>query len=103
MKKVYGIHGDVTLVKINELPKGLNQIKFVKDFVLERGEGVHTHIVKDECELFEKDGVIYLKADEQIRLDHEEHGVQVLEPGIYRKEMERNFDYEEMEARQVID
>ena len=103
MKKVYSIHGDVTIVRINKLPKGIKKINYTPGFILERGEGVHTHIIKDECSIYEKDGIVYLQVNNGIRLDHEEHGVQILEPGIYRKEMERNFDYEAMEARKVID
>lgn len=103
MKKIYAIHGDVTLVVDNKIPKGAKQIKCNKGFILEKGEGVHTHTIESECEIYEKDGVIYLKSDKPIILNHEEHGIQTLEPGIYHKEIEQVFDYEEMEARQVID
>jgi hypothetical protein len=103
MKKIYGIHGDVTLVKVLKLPTGVKPIKYVKNFILEKGEGVHTHIIESQCELYEVNGVMYLKSDKEIILNHEEHGMQVLEPGIYRKEMERAFDYEDMEAKQVQD
>lgn len=101
--KITNIHGDVTLVKVNSIPENAKQIKWNKNFVLERGEGVHTHIIKDECQIYEYNEVMYLKVDNQIEIDHEEHGVQIIEPGIYRKDMERVFDYEDMEERQVID
>lgn len=103
MKKILAIHGDVTLVQGTSIPEGAKQKKWNKGFVLERGEGVHTHTIESECEIYEKDGVMYLKSDKPITIDHEEHGVEVLQPGIYRKEMEQVFDYEDMEARQVVD
>ena len=101
--KITNIHGDVFLVKENKLPKGAKQLKWHKGFILERGEGVNTHTIEDECEVYEKDGIMYLKVDSPIKIDHEEHGVQIVEPGIYRKEIEREFDYEEMETRNVQD
>jgi len=103
MDKIYAIHGDVSLVRINQLPDGVDTVKYTPNFVLEKGEGVHLHTIKDKCEIYQKGGVMYLKVDSPIRIDHEEHGVEVIEPGIYRKDLEQVFDYEEMEARKVID
>lgn len=103
MEKIVVAHGDVSLVKINELPKGLKQVKWHKGFILEKGEGQHLHTIEDECEIYEKDGVMYLKVDKTIKINHEEHGIQTIEPGIYRKDLEQEFSYEDFEARNVID
>ena len=54
MKKITNIHGDVTLVKVNSIPKDAKKIQWEKGFILERGEGVHTHIIEDKCEIYEK-------------------------------------------------
>lgn len=103
MNKIFAIHGDVTLIKLDKLPEGLKRLEWQKGFVLERGEGVHTHTIEDECEIYEENGTLYLKVSNPIKIDHEEHGVEIIEPGIYRKEIEQVFDYEEMESRRVMD
>jgi len=77
-----------------------------KGFVIEKGEGVHTHTLESDCDIFidEKSGRIFLKGD-KIEVAHEEHGKQTIESdtGIVYKDLERVFDYEEMESRNVID
>ena len=103
MKKITNIHGDVSLVKVNAIPEGAKQVQWERGFILERGEGIHTHVIEDKCEIYEKDGTMYLKVDSPVKINHEEHGIQTLEPGIYKKEIERVFSYEEMEARKVVD
>ena len=103
MEKVTNQHGDVVLVKINLIPKDAKKLQWHKGFILEKGEGVHTHTIEGECEIYEKEGTMYLKVNSPVRLDHEEHGTQTLEPGIYKKEIERVFSYEDMEARKVQD
>ena len=45
MKKLYIKHGDVLLFKVDKLPDSANKIKIENEFVVERGEGVHTHII----------------------------------------------------------
>lgn len=104
-EKIYAQHGDVLLVKVAEIPNDAKKLKIKNGFIVEKGEGVHTHILKDVkgIEVYEKDGVLYLKVESPTELDHEEHHVKVLEPGIYRKEIENEFDYEDMEARKTRD
>ena len=103
MEKVILIHGDVTIYKIDSIPQDAKLVKWHKGFVLEKGEGVHMHTIEDECEIYEKDGSMYLKVNEPIRIDHEEHGARTIEPGIYRKDLEQEFNYEDMEARNTRD
>jgi len=107
MKKetVYAQHGDVLLYKVDTIPQDCKQVKAKNGFILEKGEGVHTHVIEkvDGLEVYEKDGVVFLKVDSPVELDHEEHGVKVIEPGIYRKEIENEFDYESEESRKTQD
>ena len=105
LKKAINQHGDVILMEVSELPKGAKRVKVENGFIIERGEGVHTHIFPDVqgIEVYEKDGQTYVRVTKPTKLDHEEHGHQVVKPGIYRKNIERVFDYETMEARKVID
>lgn len=106
MDKINNQHGDLLLVKANSIPKSAKKVENLKKgYVLERGEGVHTHILEDVegVEVFEDKGEIYIRVSKPTRINHEEHGIQVLQPGIHIKRVERVFDYESMEARKVID
>jgi hypothetical protein len=124
MKKVVNQHGDVILEAVKAIPEGAKQLKVVSGFVLEKGEGIHTHILKskkvitcakevplnlkDSNEDFEvwqinDDMYIKVKNGKQVILDHEEHGKQILTPGIYKKNIEREYSYEDNEERRVID
>lgn len=106
MNKISNQHGDLLLVEVVEIPSTAKKVKNLKQgYVLERGEGVHTHILEDVegVEVFEDKGEIYVRVSKPVRINHEEHGVQILQPGIHKKRVERVFDYEQMEARNVID
>lgn len=107
MEKINNQHGDLLLVETSDIPKTAKKVKNLqKGYVLERGEGVHTHILEDVegVEVFEdKSGDIYVRVSKPTRINHEEHGIQILKPGIHKKRVERVFDYESMEARKVID
>jgi hypothetical protein len=93
--------GDCILFGVSGVPV---TAKKVKTRVVEKGEGVHTHVVEGECDVYMDGDVMYLKTNGKAKLVHEEHGVQDLEPNIvYKKVIEREFDYESMEARNVID
>src|SRR4051812_46414656 len=95
MKKIANQHGDL-LLEISELPKGAKKIKIMNGFIIERGEGIHTHIFPEVegIDVFEKDGEIFVRVNKPTKLDHEEHGRQTVKPGIYRKNIERVWDYE---------
>jgi len=105
MKKCKLSHGDVNFHVINEIPNNAKKLTIQNGFIVEKGGGTHTHILKEVegVEAYEQDGVLYLKVSSPVELDHEEHGPMVLEPGIYRKEIENEFDYETLEARKTQD
>lgn len=105
MKKIVNQHGDLLLEKVSEIPSDVTRVDVQPGYVLERGEGIHTHIFPDVqgIEVFEKNGEIYVRVTKPTELDHEEHGRQTVKPGIYKKRIERVFDYNEMEARRVVD
>lgn len=105
MNKAENQHGDLILMKVSDIPKDAKRQKIENGFIIERGEGVHTHIFPDVSgiEVFEKDGQTYVRVNKETQLDHEEHGKQTVKPGIYRKNIERVWDYETTEARNVID
>lgn len=103
--KIDNQHGDVLLERINEIPEDAQRVPVTKGYVLERGEGIHTHIFPDVegIEVYEKNGDIYVRVHQQTILDHEEHGTQTVMPGTYRKRIERVWDYESQEAKKVVD
>jgi hypothetical protein len=103
MEKILHQHGDLILKETSVIPRGAKKIKVPRIFVVEKGEGVNTHVITDteQIKVYEKDDVLYFKTGiEPVKLTHQEHGTQVLEPDkIYKKVIEREFDYESMEAR----
>ena len=102
MDKVMVQQGDCILVKVASIPKEAKKIAF-KGIVL-KGEGANTHeIAPDEVEVYDQDGIMYLKVDKETKLIHQEHGTQKLDKGLYKRVIEREFDYYEQEARQVRD
>lgn len=101
MEKIVIIHGDVTLYEVTEIPATAKRIPWNKGFILEKGEGAHTHTIENECEIYldEATGRMYLKElSAPIQINHEEHGVQTIPAKIVYKDLEQEFDYESMEA-----
>ena len=107
MEKIYAQQGDVILVEVKEIPAAAKAIKLSGNFIVERGEGVHTHVIEEKhlgkLDAYELNGVMYLRVKEDVPMVHEEHGTtKVFLRKIYKR-MEREFDYESMEARQTQD
>lgn len=99
-------HGDVLLVKIDKISRGAKKVEVKDGFILERGEGVHTHFLPsvDGVDVFENTKKeIELLVTTPTKIDHEEHGVKILPPGIYRKEIENEYDAEKDEAFKTRD
>jgi len=106
-------HGDVILKEVATVPQGFSRVESVQNgFVLERGEGRNTHRVQtmdmsemaDKVEIFTNDaGAMCVKVKEPIHITHEEHGTEVIEKGIYLKDIETQFDYENLVERKVTD
>ena len=103
MKPVTLQQGDLLLVA-DELPAEVKKINTDGGtFTLLRGEGVNTHDVVGAFTAYEDaDGTLFLVVDDA-KLVHAEHGTETLPVGTFRRVIEREFDYEEMEARKVED
>ena len=102
MKKVKVQQGDLLLVA-DELPSDAKKISGGKNFTVLRGEGVNTHDVIGAFSAYEdKDGTLFLVI-KNAKLVHSEHGTETLPRGTFRRIIEREFDYEEMEGRRVED
>lgn len=107
MNKIEHQHGDLLFQVVDVIPKESKKVKNLqKGYVLERGEGIHTHILQDVkgIEVFEIGTDIYMRVSKPVRIDHEEHGIQTLQPGKkYKKAIEQVYDYETEESRRTID
>lgn len=109
MGKIYCQHGDLLLEEISSIPKEAKSVKLTNKIVtLLKGEGVNTHDIElgnlSDVELSQDGETLYLKTNKEIDLIHKEHGKQTLEPNkIYRRLIEREFNYEAMESRNVRD
>ena len=99
-------HGDLVLEVVVNVPKDLVWKKVKRGFVVEQGEGTHLHTTIDDCEIAEKDGVLYLRelSGHQFGVNHEEHHIKTLDPKeIWRKGIELEYDAEADEARRTRD
>lgn len=106
MEKIVLCHGDVTLYEAKEIPTTAKRIPWHKGFILEKGEGVNTHTIENECDIYldERTGRMYLKeTTAPIEINHEEHGLQTIPAKIVYKDLEQEFDYENMESRNTRD
>ena len=102
MKRVTLQQGDLLLVA-DELPRDAKKISGGKNFTLLRGEGVNTHDVVGSFSAYEdENGTLFLVVDDA-KLVHTEHGTETLPRGTFRRVIEREFNYDEMEARKVED
>lgn len=106
MEKIVMLHGDVTLYEAKEIPVTAKKLEWKKGFILEKGEGAHTHTIETECEIYldEKTGKMYLKElSAPIEINHEEHGLQTIPAKIVYKDLEQEWDYEAQESRNTRD
>lgn len=72
--------------------------------IVRTGETTHKHqFLGADTELYEKDGVVYARLREPDTIVHEEHLPIALPAGEYATGGTREFSYDEMEARSVVD
>lgn len=93
--------GDVIVKKVSQI-KG----KKLKGLTLAKGEstGHHHTITEGDAELYENNGVLYLKViSPKATLTHQEHKTIEIPEGEYEIGIVREFDHWEMEARNVAD
>jgi len=82
-------HGDVQLTRIDSIPRDAVSLGARKELAYGEVTG-HAHRI-DIGELFQtKGGALYL--DHLAKLSHEEHKTKVVEPGIYRVGIKRQYD-----------
>ena len=109
MRKVLN-HGELCVFTGSEIPKGALKLKPKNGrYVVAKSEVTgndHCLEAKDGVELYEKDGVMYLKAEVPVNvfcLIKERHDTITLDPGIYEMEPAKEFDYINSMKRNVAD
>jgi hypothetical protein len=99
--------GDVNLEGVDSIPKDAKKVSPEKRGFILAGSGVtaHAHRLEDieGIEMFEKDGAYYIKISKQKILQHEKHKPIILEPGIWKSWIVKEYDHFAEEARNVLD
>jgi len=100
--------GDVILVVVRDIPPDATRVQpGTRGYVLAEGEATgHAHTIEaaPNVELYERDGVLYLRVLEcPVPMRHEEHDTAILAPRTYRVKRVREWDEFAEEARTVID
>lgn len=99
------VQGDVFFTRVRKMPeKAALKRKGPRGYVIAEGEATgHAHVIEDEVELYEKDGVLYLKTPREVHVRHEEHKPVTLSPGLWKVGRVREYDPFLQEARRVAD
>lgn len=115
MKQVIGQQGECRIVKIDALPEGMQTKpaqKVAKGYVISHSESGHHHLLTGGDVMERTDKVpagmqvfyaILDKPESFIQDAANPHGGFVLDPGIYRFDVSREFDPFAEQARRVAD
>lgn len=110
MKKQYS-HGELCVFESNKsIPEGAKKMKPSKiGYIVANSESTGNHHVLEEkegIEIYEKDGIMYLKNEVPANLFcviKERHDTITLEPGTYKLKPAKEFDYYTLQKRNVAD
>lgn len=120
MKKEYKCQGDVAVLKINNLPDNIKKIKGAPLALGEHSGHHHTFYDDETCvaeksfspyELGSKNVNVYESDNKEtfleilrpVFLKHNEHKQISFDPGYYKVGIIRQFDYDSMESKRVVD
>jgi hypothetical protein len=96
--------GDVTLRKIEALPKGAAKIGADRVTLAEGEVTGHAHRIEQAgAELFDLNNRMFLKLASPATLLHEEHGPITLDAGVWEVGQVQEWDYLSQMARKVVD
>ena len=110
MKKTY-FHGELCIFEfLGEIPKDAKRLEPSKvGYIVAKSETTFNHHCvekKEGVEIYEKEGVMYLKAEVPVDVFcviKERHDTITLEPGIYKMKPAKEFDYYSLQKRDVQD
>lgn len=104
------LHGEVIVKKIKNLPTGLSIVKSKdKRYIIAPSETSFNHHCIEEkqgVEIYEKDGILYLKNDVPCKMfcvDESRHDTEVLPAGIWEINRAKEYDYLTEMVRSVAD
>lgn len=99
------VQGDVFFVRIQSIPKEFTKVnRDERGYIIAEGEATgHAHVIDDDIELYEKDGILFVKTEKTVEVRHEEHRPVTLEPGIWKVGVVREYDPFLEEIRMVKD
>lgn len=109
MDKIEIQQGDLILREAKMIPATAKKVNVKgNNFIVLRGEGVNTHELQsdtltDDIEAYMDGDTLYLHIKKDTNLVHQEHGITEVKEGILKRIIEREWDYEDMEARQTRD
>lgn len=100
-------HGDLILGRSSEEVSGMEKVAS-RTFVLAEGETTgHKHVIASETgtvDIYRSgSGEIYVAIDGKASVSHDEHSTIEIPSGTYKLGRQREYDYFEMKANQVID
>lgn len=101
-----GQQGDVCWERVERVPEGATRhSRTPRGVVLAEGEATgHAHrILEEAAELYEHEGMLYLKNAQPVTVRHEEHAAQVIEPGVWEIGRVQRWDYLRKAREQVRD
>lgn len=93
-------HGDVMLRK-HESSDSFDHIPIAVEALLHKGQNNH-HRIRGEFRLLEGTEKL-LAVLKPTELYHEEHATIIIEPGLYKVDIQLEYDHWSEESRQVID
>ena len=103
-------HGEVVIKLVSSLPKSAKEIKPKNGhWIIADSETTGNHHIVEESEglgMYEVDGVLYLKAEEEAHVScvvKERHDTEVIPPGIWKIERAKEYDFLKDEIRRVQD
>lgn len=108
MKKQYS-HGEVTIFETNSIPEGAKKITKKGEIILADSETTGNHHClqsQEGCEIYEKNGVFYLKNEVPVKVYckiENRHDTIELQPSIWEIDKAQEYDYLTMEKRNVAD
>ena len=99
------VQGDVFFTRSDSIPKGAQVVnRKARGYVLAEGEATgHAHVIEDDIELYELEGVLYLRTGSEVEVKHEEHLPVILSNGIWKVGIVREYDPFLEETRRVGD
>jgi len=82
-------HGDLMIVPCDQIP---TEAKELNTSVLMHGESGNEHVLGRYAQIFESAGIKYVKASQDSTLVHEQHKEVPIAKGLYKINVEQEFD-----------